>query len=498
MLLNFINKILGNRKLLNLLIYLGIFLFLLNPTVDPDLGWHLKYGEYIVKYHTFLTKDIFSWTMSGYPWYSISWIFDASLYLIFPIIHFFGLSLIAVIILVFTYYFTFKKFTLPYHLLIVLSIVFIYFLQSIAGVGLRVQLFELLFASMLGYVLRSLDESYTFRKLLIIPLIILVWCNMHGSFLIGIAMVEAFVVSGIFKFIKIYLNENNIHDKIRTELKKISALFVVGIFSPGLIILNPFGEKIFFQVIGYFPGKIVKGIAEWFPVAYPSEQWFFLVAWTLLLIYFVLKKRKTPQGFYQAVITFIFSYLAFKARRMVGPYIVITFPFFLQEISKSSKLLKIKLSSSVKIFIFIIFLSFLASGLFVRLPNINFARIDINTYCNFFRCSLLASKFIKENPLPDRTFTPYNIGGFLIWQNPQTKVFIDGRMDQWNKDGFSPFFDHQLITYNNDEKTFNKYNFSAVYAFPESSLDLKLRKLEKEWQIVFEDNNAVIYRRIEK
>ena len=75
-------------------------------------------------------------------------------------------------------------------------------------------------------------------------------------------------------------------------------------------------------------------------------------------------------------------------------------------------------------------------------------------------------------------------------------MFIDGRMDQWKKNGVSPFYDHQKITFENDTIFFDKYGFLAAYVFPESSLDGYLRTKVNEWKMVFEDKNAVIYQKI--
>jgi hypothetical protein len=39
-----------------------------------------------------------------------------------------------------------------------------------------------------------------------------------------------------------------------------------------------------------------------------------------------------------------------------------------------------------------------------------------------------AVDFLKTNSTPDRIFSMYEWGGYLIWQLPEKKVFIDGRM----------------------------------------------------------------------
>src|SRR5215813_6239758 len=43
---------------------------------DPDFGWHLKAGEWILSHRTVPFADPFSIFGAGKPWYDYSWLFD--------------------------------------------------------------------------------------------------------------------------------------------------------------------------------------------------------------------------------------------------------------------------------------------------------------------------------------------------------------------------------------------------------------------------------------
>ena len=62
-----------------------------------------------------------------------------------------------------------------------------------------------------------------------------------------------------------------------------------------------------------------------------------------------------------------------------------------------------------------------------------------------------AVKYLHENPIEGNMFNEYNWGGFLIWQYPEKKVFIDGRMPSW-KMGDQKIFEefNQIANFNDD------------------------------------------------
>ena len=47
--------------------------------VDPDLWWHIKVGETILKTHHWPTTDVYSFTVNGQPWLAYEWLGDVLL-----------------------------------------------------------------------------------------------------------------------------------------------------------------------------------------------------------------------------------------------------------------------------------------------------------------------------------------------------------------------------------------------------------------------------------
>ena len=45
-----------------------------NLFVDPDLWWHIKAGQDILRTHHFPTSDAYSFTVRGAPWIDYEWL----------------------------------------------------------------------------------------------------------------------------------------------------------------------------------------------------------------------------------------------------------------------------------------------------------------------------------------------------------------------------------------------------------------------------------------
>src|SRR5215470_8818398 len=42
--------------------------------IDPDMWWHMKVGEDILRTHLWPTVDAYSWTATGTPWIAYEWL----------------------------------------------------------------------------------------------------------------------------------------------------------------------------------------------------------------------------------------------------------------------------------------------------------------------------------------------------------------------------------------------------------------------------------------
>lgn len=138
-----------------------------------------------------------------------------------------------------------------------------------------------------------------------------------------------------------------------------------------------------------------------------------------------------------------------------------------------------------------------------------------------------AISFIQIQKPSGRIFSEYDWGGYLIWQLPQYKVFVDGRMPGWEfsaTDGESndAFLDYENIVAGKSDfnKVAKKYDittilwktdqpvhdltsalrqklgsFTKLFIGQPNPYDLNQSLLSNGWKVVYKDNVSIIYQK---
>jgi hypothetical protein len=95
-----------------------------------------------------------------------------------------------------------------------------------------------------------------------------------------------------------------------------------------------------------------------------------------------------------------------------------------------------------------------------------------------------------------KTLTFYNWGGYLIWNYPDLKPTIDGRMHLWRSDdGYSAFEAYYPYEQNWVDVDLSDYN--TVYMATYKPLFTRMQQLveEKKWVLRYRDQYAGIFQR---
>ena len=177
------------------LAFIAFFLLLLLvlPLVDPDYFWHLKTGEYIVSHRALPAGDIFSSTRFGQAWVLHEWLFEVVLYAMFEWLGAPGVKLLTVTLAMSALGIVFalaRRLGQSPALAFILTVVALIPFSS--GISARPQLVTyLLFAAYL-YILLSYKYHQARLSLVALPLLMLIWVNAHGGYVIGIALTGLF------------------------------------------------------------------------------------------------------------------------------------------------------------------------------------------------------------------------------------------------------------------------------------------------------------------
>ena len=186
---------------------------------DADTGWHIRNGELMLTTHSVTRTDPFSYTKAGQPWFAWEWLYDL---LVAAIHHAAGLNGIVI----FTLVLVCVTFALLFRLLLKRSgnIVVATALTLLAAAGSQVHLLarphvlSWLFTLIWAACLYSFQSGNT-RALFWLPPIMLLWVNLHGGFILGLAITAVFLCGAIWD----YLTRRQADDLRR--IKHLSAVF---------------------------------------------------------------------------------------------------------------------------------------------------------------------------------------------------------------------------------------------------------------------------------
>lgn len=469
--------------------YVVVFVSSLFNTADSDLGWHLKYGEYFFKNQQILTTNIFSSDMVGFPWVNSSWATDLLTYTVFSRFGFYGLTLLGGLVITLIFYLFARAARLSFWEKAIIFPLLIYLEEPLLVISFRGQLLTLLAFGALFYIFSRFLEGRKKMIFLAIPLFIL-WSNFHGEFILGIAVFSALILFYLWgKFIK-----KGFWDKItRQETLYLGTVLMIA-FTTTLI--NPFGIGVYQETVKHFGNPLQKYIIEWLPFDMLTTYWWNQVIWGLFILInlFVIYTRKVVAKNIHFIAPLLILYaLSFWMRRYNWPMYLISVPVvknLIDLVRPADKRIE-KFTASV------IFISLYFYAVLVKNPNAQFPLMSWTRYCQFVSCSEESAKFLIKNNLTKNLLTFYNWGGWLIWNYPDIKPSIDGRMHLWQDDrGYSAFAKYYAFEQN--WKDVDKSEYDTVYFTPNKPLFKQMIKLveEKKWKIIYQDNYSAIFIRI--
>ena len=108
---------------------------------------------------------------------------------------------------------------------------------------------------------------------------------------------------------------------------------------------------------------------------------------------------------------------------------------------------------------------------------------------------MLSEYMLSKNKTPGNVFNWYGWGGYMIWQYPNIKTFVDGRMPSWREGGKSVFEDYVTVldSPKNHLAILSRYNVTWVLLPPDSGLSEYLRTNNVGWKELYKDDTASIF-----
>jgi hypothetical protein len=104
-----------------------------------------------------------------------------------------------------------------------------------------------------------------------------------------------------------------------------------------------------------------------------------------------------------------------------------------------------------------------------------------------------ATEFLRTHPQQGHLFNPYQWGGYLEWNLPQKKTFIDSRADPFAQTGvLKDYMD--IATLDESQEILDRYKVTTILYAVGTPLSYFLSK-SSQWERIYTDGQSVVYRR---
>lgn len=444
------------------------------------MWWHLSTGRYVLQNHSIPHADPFSATIAGKPWTAHEWLSGVIFYLEYSLLGSAGLLLLTGFVLTLAFWFAYQRSGGP---LLGRILALALGLSTASPIfSVRPQIFTYLLASVFLFVLSRYFQDGSYKLLILLPLLTILWVNLHGGYALGLTLILLFAAGEIADSL------GGQADPVTTK-RRVGLLLLAFVACLIVVPLNPYGFAMYaYPLVTLHAWGNQTNIIEWqspdfhLPIFRPLAALLFLTVAVLALS----PKRPRPS---QVLLFVFFSFTALYSVRNLPFFVLVAFPLLAEHAHLPAWKLPALRSGLQKAFQTAAVL--LVAAVCAKIVSV---RIATELDWEHSRFPAHATSFLDAQKLPAPLFNSYDFGGYLIWRlYPRYQVYIDGRTDLYGH----AFFDNFLQVYQvqaDPRPTLDRQGIRTVLLEPNSSLASFLRT-QTDWKRVYEDPVAVIFSR---
>jgi hypothetical protein len=395
---------------------------------DPDFGWHLRTGEWILSHHAVPRADLFSNYGAGKPWCDYSWLFDIFFAFIYRLGGLLGLGFLElafrVAIPVIIYHLV-RNLELSFWLSTITSALAVYSMYSIYAP--RPGMFTILFFVVELRLLLGASLKGEFSKLLWLPPLFLVWACIHIQFVYGLIVLAMFVGEPL-------LNLVVRHRMQAFALPPKSAWLLLASIAATLI--TPYGWHIYSTVVLYARQKNIYGaISEMLALSF-REPFHFALLFLVLGTAMTLGRSRSPRPLY--LLLFAFSaVIGFRSIKDVWLVVIVSVALIAVSVRDAAETASHRsLAPKQQLALAICVVAVLAVAL--RRYDASNSWIEMGLAGRYPEAAV---RFVERNHLRGPLYNDFTSGGFLIWRLPAIPVSMDGRTNVHGDDRVKAYDD---------------------------------------------------------
>lgn len=479
-----------------------------------DLWWHARIGSEILDTGQIPRHDAYSLTERGQPFFYQSWLAEV---LMAGILRLGGVRLLMLVRALITTSLYGTVMLLCWwasggNRRVVVPTTLGAILLGLGNQTVRPQLFAYPLFITVYALLRHYLHGHSRRRVLIIPVLTVVWVNLHGSFALGLGLIWLVFLSELLSQIFPALAGRQTFSQANSP-ERLRTLGLVALLSTAVLLLNPRGVDILSYVADLLTDVPSQSLgAEWQPPSPTSGlgQSFYLLLF-MAVVTFAL--ARPPVALTDLVLVLAFAWLAASGVRYIVWFGLVSAPVIAGALLRfpwndlarwRDRLASVPIGQRLlygdgsgypgfrRLTLAVVTLSLLAAiALLLFFPDEDLW-LTPETGSD-------AIEYMERTGLQGRLFNELGRGSYVIWRlGPAQPVFIDPRFELYSLEHFENYV------------TLSKAKTGATELLSEYDLELLLLDRESQaplaelasgqperWRLVYEDLHTLLYQRKE-
>jgi len=479
---------------------------------DAGIGWHIRAGQQILQTRAVPRVDPFSSTMGGKPWLDWEWLYDVVVGQLGATLGLSGVVWFTAIVIAAVFAWTFRlliqRGTTP-----VVAVPLVLLAMSAATIHFlaRPHVVSWWFTLAWFWILESSERKRLARetrdgtKLWMLPLLMLVWVNAHGGFVIGFVLLGIFWLSALWEWFR--AKESRIEGLLQklAAWKQVRDLTWAGLFSGAASLVNPYGWRLHEHVYGYLSNRFLMDHIDEFqsPNFHGLAQRCFLALLLITLAVLAVKGRELRMS--QGLTVLFAVYAGLYASRnipvssvllvmIVGPLMsprpavqaataMKRWSSFFQRMTDMESRLRWHVWPTV-----VILLTFWLAASGGRLRS----SLGMDAHFDPQRMPVAAGNFLEKSGVKGPVLSPDYWGGYLIYRfYPKIRVVVDDRHDLYGEEFFKSYL--KMIRAEPGWQEFLQEHEAGCVLLPKQAALASLLLESRDWRAIYEDEVAIAF-----
>jgi len=492
------------------------------PLADADIGWHIRTGEQILATHSLPRTDPFSSTMQGQPWFAWEWLYDIPLGILHQACGLNGVVWLCALLVAAILALLLSQ-LLQRGTGLLLAVVLMLLAEAASTIHLyaRPHIVSWLF-SLLWSVALDRWESWEHASLprwipWFFPASMLLWVNLHGGWLFGIALL------GIYTFAA-FVESARAQDALAAirAAHRARAMAAAWVASAMATLVNPFGWRLHAHIYRYLGDRYLMNRIDEFrsPDFHGWAERCFAVILVLALVAFAGNHKKVRLN--HLLVVLLAAYAGFYSSRnlpvssmllvlVAGPILWENFvaladkpgawqwvrngtariSSFSERMGTQEMELRGHLWPVVSV---ALAFAICLQGGWLGSRQLIHAQFDPQKM-PVAAVNFLQQENVEEPPVTEPVFSTDAWGGYLIYRMyPERKVVVDDRHDLY---GSGRIRQYLILTQAEPgwQSVLKDWQIRTALLPAGSTLTNLLRELPQDWRVAYEDKVAVVFER---